>query len=617
MEARRVEERGRPQEIVRGRLVLFLLAILMPALGLVYLGVRILSQERELALNRLRRERSRLVDQTGEQMNVRLEAARLAAVAGSADTAISWLGTIDGAALHFPWDAEESGVAFKRSVSASGFAKAIAEARRVEYLEGRAAEAAERYAQAAAGAQDEAQRDYALLLAAQAQRKAGRSDLATTTFRTVLASNVVDEFGIPLALYAATALEAFDAEVLRRLLSRGGSLGPQALAIAGDLVERVDSSGALRTRLASEQSMVGEAETSRRNLGAVLAGTPVGRWIPFGTRPWLVGRVDENGRIMAVDAQEVVRQAALPDVLDQAGFAGPVVTLSSESTWPLRKFPGAYLSFEKVAEPPGESGSVRSMLLVLVVVFALGLGLSGSYLLWRDVRRETSMARLRSQFVSSVSHELKTPLTAIRMFAETIRHRNPAEAVREEYLDTIIHESERLTRLLSNVLDFSQIERGAKQYQVEDVDLVDVIRAAERAMAYPMGRNGIRLTTACDEVPMVRADRDALEQAVLNLLGNALKYSPPDGCIRLEVRQVDGEARISVSDEGVGVDPAYVDHLFDRFYRAPTEENRRVQGTGLGLALVKHVAEAHGGRASVVSRRGRGSTFTIHLPIET
>ncbi len=158
-----------------------------------------------------------------------------------------------------------------------------------------------------------------------------------------------------------------------------------------------------------------------------------------------------------------------------------------------------------------------------VVIFA-GLG---GYLLWRDVQRDLNLAEIRSQFAASVSHELKTPLTAIRMFAETIRlGRIPSEETRNEYLDTIINESERLSRLLNNVLDISKIEQGKKIYRPQLVALAPIVRTAARTMEYPMHQRGFTLDLEVDDdLPDVSVDADALEQALLNLISNAIKYS--------------------------------------------------------------------------------------------
>jgi signal transduction histidine kinase len=228
------------------------------------------------------------------------------------------------------------------------------------------------------------------------------------------------------------------------------------------------------------------------------------------------------------------------------------------------------------------------------------------------------MAEMRSQFVSSVSHELRTPLTAIRMFAETLRMgRSRDERTREEYLETIVNESERLTRLVDNVLDFSRIERGKKTYSMKPAPLEDVVRNAARAVQYPLAQQGFRLNTSVDDgLPPIKADADGLQQAILNLLTNAMKYSGDSREIELRLRRVRGMASIEVTDHGIGIPADEQERIFDKFYRVSTRENQLLPGTGLGLTLVRHVVDAHGGVVKVESAPGRGSTFSIHLPLE-
>jgi signal transduction histidine kinase len=228
------------------------------------------------------------------------------------------------------------------------------------------------------------------------------------------------------------------------------------------------------------------------------------------------------------------------------------------------------------------------------------------------------MAELRSQFVASVSHELKTPLTAIRMFAETLQMgRSPDPDTQAEYLDTIVNECERLTRLVDNVLQFSKIEQGKKIYQFRPVRLAEVVSAAARAMRYPLEQQGFQLRVSVeDDLPAVRGDADALQQAILNLLSNAMKYSGESRSIDVDLRQEDGEAVIRVRDRGVGIAPELQTLIFEKFYRVPAAENQLIPGTGLGLTLVAHTAKAHGGRVEVRSAPSEGSTFSLCLPVE-
>jgi signal transduction histidine kinase len=239
-----------------------------------------------------------------------------------------------------------------------------------------------------------------------------------------------------------------------------------------------------------------------------------------------------------------------------------------------------------------------------------------AYLAWRDVKREVEAVRLRSQFVSSVTHELKTPLTSIRMFAETLRlGRHSGPEAQEEYLDTVVHETERLSRLINNVLDFARIDRGEKTYQMAPADVGAAVREAARAVAYPLAQGGYTLTTDIPEdLPQIEADSDALTQAVLNLLSNAIKFSGDGSRIDLRVSREGGDVVIQVEDQGRGIAPQDRELVFEDFYRSADAEREGIPGTGLGLPLVAHVAEAHGGRVEVDSELGRGSTFTVRIP---
>jgi two-component system phosphate regulon sensor histidine kinase PhoR len=252
--------------------------------------------------------------------------------------------------------------------------------------------------------------------------------------------------------------------------------------------------------------------------------------------------------------------------------------------------------------------------MVAVIIFAL----LGGYLLWRDVRRDLDLAEIRSQFAASVSHELKTPLTAIRMFAETVRlGRIKDETTRAEYLDTIINESERLSRLLNNVLDISRIEQGRKLYQPRLQALAPILQTAARTMDYPLRQQGFSLRVEIEDgLPEVCVDADALEQALLNLIGNAIKYSGTSREIGLELVREGPWALVRVIDRGVGIPPGDRQRIFEKFYRLPSPENRQVPGTGLGLALVAHFVQEHGGRVEVDGAPGCGSTFSIYLRLE-
>jgi signal transduction histidine kinase len=251
--------------------------------------------------------------------------------------------------------------------------------------------------------------------------------------------------------------------------------------------------------------------------------------------------------------------------------------------------------------------SLFALLLVVIV-----LGLCATY---RVVQRESEMARLKSDFVANVSHDLKTPLALIRMFGETLElGRVRDAATRQEYYGVITRESERLTRLINNVLDFSRIEGGRQRYDVRPGTLEPVIHEALEAFRYPLAQDGFKVELAVEPgLPRVAIDPDAIGQAVANLIDNAIKYSGDGRRIRVEARRAGDEVRLSVEDDGLGIPAEELPRIFDKFYRAGQSDTQGRRGSGLGLTLVRHVMEAHGGRVTVESAPRRGSRFTLHL----
>jgi signal transduction histidine kinase len=272
--------------------------------------------------------------------------------------------------------------------------------------------------------------------------------------------------------------------------------------------------------------------------------------------------------------------------------------------WPAGRF----------APPRGVPGILYAAVLILTI----GATLLAAYLLLRDVNREVQMAEMRSHFVASVSHELKTPLTAIRMFAETlVMGRAGGEQQTSEYLRTIVNESERLSRLVDNVLDFSRIEQGNKVYRMQPTCLADVVRAAARTMHYPLSQLGFTLTVLIDEnIPSLQANADALEQAILNLLANAMKYSGTARQIEMRVGRSGDEAFIDIVDHGLGISREDQSRIFEKFYRVRSAETDPIAGTGLGLTLALHIVEAHKGQVRVTSEVGHGSTFSVRIPMQ-
>jgi signal transduction histidine kinase len=255
---------------------------------------------------------------------------------------------------------------------------------------------------------------------------------------------------------------------------------------------------------------------------------------------------------------------------------------------------------------------VYSITLILLI-FGMFLGI---ILVFRDMSREKKMGQLRSDFVSNVTHELKTPLTSIRMFAETMllgRIRKKME--QQEYLSIIVNESARLTRLINNVLDFSKIEKNKKEYQFEFINLSDVVQSAVDSMAYWLKEQGFKIEVKIEPDIKTKTDGDAIEQAVLNLLSNAMKYSFKRKEINIDLWAKNQSIYIQVRDRGIGIPEAEQKHIFDKYYRVHTAHQGDKGGAGLGLTVIKHIVEAHRGIIKLKSQVNRGSTFTITLPV--
>ena len=254
-----------------------------------------------------------------------------------------------------------------------------------------------------------------------------------------------------------------------------------------------------------------------------------------------------------------------------------------------------------------------------VTILVFGLLFLGVILILRVTAREVSLAQSKSAFVSNVSHELKTPLALIRLFAETLqsgRVKSPEKA--QEYYRIISNETRRLTMLIDNILDFSAIEVGRKKYNFAPCDLSEVVGEIVQNYSYSLENAGFTVETKFEEnLPPLSVDCDAISQAVLNLLNNAVKYSADKKFVGVKVERRNANLAIEVTDHGIGIEPHEQEKIFDNFYRVGgASDVHNVKGSGLGLSLVKHITEAHGGRVKVSSVLHRGSTFTILLPIE-
>lgn len=253
--------------------------------------------------------------------------------------------------------------------------------------------------------------------------------------------------------------------------------------------------------------------------------------------------------------------------------------------------------------------------LALIGFIDLMLG-AGLFLVYSNVRRELHLSRLKSDFVANVSHELKTPLALVRLFAETLElGRVPNEDKARQYYRVINKESQRLTQLINNILDFSRIEAGRKEYRFVPTSVAKVVEDVVDSYRFHIEQQGFDLQVRiADDLPEVEADPEALGQALLNLLNNAIKYSRDSKAIVVEVRRDGGGVLVSVTDQGIGIPKGEHKKIFEKFYRGEDSLVHETKGSGLGLPLVRHIMEAHGGAVEVDSAPARGSTFTLVVP---
>lgn len=645
----------------RRQILLFVAAILLPCAVLIALGLRMIAQERELAESRLADERVLVAGLIRQELSVRLngivqqQGAEVAArperlLESEYDhPAVELVARVADGQLVLPWENDDRPTLSRTLLQQGDFARRVQQAEHEEFVTGELGRAADLYQEALAAAEHPIQRAQAQLSHARTLAKSGRDSDALAGYRALLTvpADIVDEHGIPVSLYAASrVLESGIADeavlqCLQRALGAARWPPPAALSMLRDLVESFIASGsdaegrdaaanldgALSDYLErTRQALELQRDFPSLGLGRVAAaqGQPEDAWIVYGAPAWLIGAVPSLGGqgpgVVAVRYEALASLAAA--AASSGGIVGGLSLISEASSTavPLGlSFPGLAADF--IAEEDGAQGMARSVRLgfyLFGLFLVISVTLFGAYLLWRDVRRELRLAEMRSRFVAAVSHELKTPLTGIRMFAEIMHMGRQIDPdTQAEYLETIVNESERLTRLLNNVLDFSRIEQGQKTYHPEPNDLAEIVRATARTMTYPLEQEHFALHVEIeDNLPPVCVDRDGIEQAILNLLTNAMKYSGESRDIDLLLRSEEGREIIEVSDHGVGIDPVEQVRIFEQFYRVLSPDNEGIPGTGLGLTLVQHIVRAHGGTVTVRSTLGEGSTFSMHLPME-
>ncbi|MEX2111258.1 MAG: ATP-binding protein, partial [Gemmatimonadaceae bacterium] len=512
-------------------------------------------------------------------------------------------------------------------------------------------------------APDPAVRGAALLRLARVLWKDGRADEALQTYDLLGALDTVSIHGLPAGLLAAHA---------RLGVRRDQGRRDEARIEADSLVARLASR---RWRL-SRGSFEFYHEEALRARGAVTSPDKVARpaasalAASFAEALLLSRAVDSLWRAWSdvvatpVDARYLLTMDSVPVLVLRSARAGATVMLIStpahlRAAWieplqPILAGEGVTLSLSDAAGPPifppepapaatldaprlthaaavsrlpwtlgvaitdpralSRDFAARRRVLLFSLVVAILLVLVGTYSVTRAVNRELAVARLQSDFVAAVSHEFRTPLTSMRQVAELLdAGRVSSDERRTQYHAVLRREGDRLHRLVENLLDFGRMEAGAREFRFEPVDAAALVTEVVEEFRNGVATSGYEVVLSAADAGPVHADREALTRALWNLLDNAVKYSPEHKTIDVSVARDNGRVVMSVSDHGLGIPPEEHGAIFQEFVRGQAARVSGVRGTGIGLAMVRHIVQAHGGEIRFTSIVGAGSTFSIRL----
>jgi two-component system, OmpR family, phosphate regulon sensor histidine kinase PhoR len=450
----------------------------------------------------------------------------------------------------------------------------------------------------------------------------------TPTVRAVL---VLDEAHTVVA-FASRASGAFaDEEAFRRLLVQRMCGDMELSKLPPDELRHLHREYRGQSYLVSYWQRVMPGPSSPSENAEVREG---GR-----ARRYLVVAWYDLGRIVRDAMPALFSEAAAPsrvNVVDEGGriIFGPPLR-SGEFTVGVR-FPTTLYGWRLQVSPSASDELTarvrnRALLELVMVVLSCVVIVLGVATILLAAAKERRASALKSEFVANVSHELKTPLALVRMFSEMLHSgRVASEAKRQQYLDIIMSESERLSSLIENVLDFARVERGRQAYELAEGNVGEAVARAVNVYRHRAESEGIGLLAEIEAgLPPARIDDRAIQLAVINLIDNALKYAPGTGTVTVRAGLESGAIVVRVVDRGPGVPAEERERIFERFVRGSTARSqgdasrgdvRRVRGSGIGLALVKHIAESHGGRAWVEGdgmspNAPPGASFAISIPV--
>jgi signal transduction histidine kinase len=312
--------------------------------------------------------------------------------------------------------------------------------------------------------------------------------------------------------------------------------------------------------------------------------------------------LDENGTPLVTPTADAIKEWKLPFVSREVSEILP--------RWEV----AAYLSDPHIISQEAGFISLVMWILIFILIFTI---IIGAAVLLKSFYSEIILAQQKTTFVSNVSHELKTPLTSIRLFAEMMRENRQKDIKKQQqYLSLMVSETQRLTRLINNVLDFSKMGQGKKQYYREETDVVSLCREIVEGQRLRLEQIGFALIFSVpDDRMIVFIDKEAIKQVLINLLSNAEKYSDNIKEIEVEVHKAEGIASITIKDRGIGIPSGETKKIFKEFYRVDDTLTSRVRGSGLGLTISKKILHDHDGEVRYFPREGGGSIFEITIPL--
>mgnify|MGYP003647976202 FL=1 len=253
------------------------------------------------------------------------------------------------------------------------------------------------------------------------------------------------------------------------------------------------------------------------------------------------------------------------------------------------------------------------LLIIMDVVLLLG-----AWFVYRNIRQQIRLTQLKSDFVSNVSHEIRTPLALINMYSETLEMgRISSEEKKKEYYRVINTEANRLSRMVNNILNFNKIESGRREYHFASSSLNEEVESLVENYRQHIDKKGFQIDLKLDtNLPNLKIDKEAVSEAIINMIDNAMKYSDDIKCIKIETVLEEGLACVKILDFGIGIAPADQTLVFDKFFRVSSGDLAyRAKGSGIGLSIVKHIMDAHKGKVELESKLGKGSCFSLYFPI--